>query len=139
MSYRKKYSFENLEVYKKGKILVVYIYQVTQKFPKEEQFGLTAQLRRAATSLVLNIAEGLSRNSIKEKLRFIEISFGSSMEVLAAASICVEIGLLKIEEEDEIREEINEYTMLLTGLKRKLESSEGLLKEGDPPLYETNS
>jgi len=68
----KKYNYENLEVYKLAVRLVVEIYNLTKKFPKEEIFGLISQLRRAAVSVLLNIVEGSSRNSKKDFASFID-------------------------------------------------------------------
>jgi four helix bundle protein len=71
MNKQKIKSFTDLEAWKESRKLVLMIYEVTSEFPKEEIFGLTSQLRRAAISMVSNIAEGFSRNSQKEKHSFI--------------------------------------------------------------------
>ncbi len=78
---RKIRSFTDLNAWKEGHKLVLEIYKFTQKFPKEEQFGLTNQLRRAVVSFTSNIAEGFSRNSYKEKLQFYSMALGSLTEV----------------------------------------------------------
>ena len=74
-------SYRNLEVWKQTKGLVCLIYQVTKAFPKEEQFGITNQLRRASVSIPSNIAEGCGRNHSKDSIQFFFISRGSLYEV----------------------------------------------------------
>ena len=74
-------SFTDLDAWREGHRLVIDIYKITREFPKEELFGLTNQLRRAAVSFTSNIAEGFSRNSYKEKLQFYSIALGSLTEV----------------------------------------------------------
>jgi len=73
--------YKDLEVWKEAIKLVKEIYLLTEKFPSEELYGLTAQIRRAAVSVPSNIAEGLSRFSDTEKSRFIDIALGSVAEV----------------------------------------------------------
>lgn len=75
------FSFEDLRVYKTVRELVKNIYLLQNKFPKEERYALGDQVRRAATSITANIAEGSGRQSVKEKIHFIEIAFGSMTEV----------------------------------------------------------
>src|SRR3989344_8133065 len=74
-------TFKDLNTWKEGHSLVLQIYKITKKFPKEELFGLTNQVRRAIISFTSNIAEGFSRNSYKEKLQFYSIALGSLTEV----------------------------------------------------------
>ena len=74
------YSFEKLEVWKLSRKYVSEVYDCTKKFPSKERYGLCSQLERSAVSVMSNIAEGTSRTSNKEKIRFIEIAFGSLME-----------------------------------------------------------
>jgi four helix bundle protein len=74
-------SFTNLDVWKQAHKLVLMMYEMTKGFPKEEQFGLTNQLRRAVVSVTSNIAEGFSRISYKDKAHFYSMSLGSLSEV----------------------------------------------------------
>ena len=76
-----KYRFEKLDIWKLSRELVVAVYALTRGFPLEEKYALCSQIQRAVISVPSNIAEGMSRNSIKEQLRFIEIAYGSLMEV----------------------------------------------------------
>jgi four helix bundle protein len=73
-------NFEDLIVWQKAHQFVLNIYTLTRTFPKEEQFGLSSQLRRAAISIAANIVEGYSKNGIKDKLRYFNISQGSLAE-----------------------------------------------------------
>ena len=70
-------SFTDLTAWKEGHKLVLLIYKLTKKFPKEESYGLTDQIRRCSVSITSNIAEGFSRKSQKEKLQFYHMSLGS--------------------------------------------------------------
>jgi four helix bundle protein len=72
---------KDLDVWKMGIDLVEKVYRITERFPKEEQFGLTSQLRRAAVSISSNIAEGAARNSKREYAQYLYISLGSLAEV----------------------------------------------------------
>jgi len=74
-------NFTQLNAWKEGHKLVLLIYEITNKFPKEELFGLTSQIRRCAVSITSNIAEGFSRQSYKEKLQFYSMALGSLTEL----------------------------------------------------------
>ena len=74
-------NFKQLKVWKKSHQFVLDIYKLSTTFPKEEQYGMTAQLRRAATSIPANIAEGCGRESKKEFTNFVNIALGSASEV----------------------------------------------------------
>ena len=76
------YSFEKLEVFKEARELVVWIYSITKEYPSEEKFGLVTQLRRAAVSVVSNLAEGSSRKSAKDQAHFSQIAYSSLLEIL---------------------------------------------------------
>ena len=78
----KEFYFERLKVWEESREMVEIIYKVTSQFPKEEKYALTSQIRRATTSISANIAEGMTRQSDKSKARFINIAFGSAIEVI---------------------------------------------------------
>ena len=71
----------NLDVYRDSRNLIMAIYRLTAKFPTEERFGLTSQMRRSAVSVSANIVEGCARSSTKDCTRFLEIAFGSLREL----------------------------------------------------------
>ena len=74
------FTFEKLEAWKKARFLVKDTYTLISKFPTTERFGLSSQLGRAIISVPSNLAEGCGRPSIKERIHFIEIAYGSLME-----------------------------------------------------------
>ena len=73
-------NFEDLDMWQNSQDLAVFIYKLTKNFPKEEQFGLTNQIRRASAPISANIAEGFGRRTNKDKLQFYTISYGSLLE-----------------------------------------------------------
>ena len=89
-----KYNFENLEIYQLAYDFVVEIYKISNRFPKEELFGLISQLRRAVISVVLNIVEGSGRGSKKDFARFINQAIGSLLEVKAILILAVKLKYL---------------------------------------------
>ena len=90
-------SHKNLEVYKIALVLVKDVYTITKLLPKDELYGLTSQLRRAAVSISSNLAEGAARKSTKEKKRFYEISRSSLVEVDTQIEICLLLNYIKKE------------------------------------------
>ena len=86
--------YQKLIVWQRAKELVVLVYKITDKFPKSEEFGLKSQMRRAAISVLSQIAEGYSRKSIKDKKRFIEIAIGSLYELESDIEVSNELGFL---------------------------------------------
>ncbi|MBF6594660.1 MAG: four helix bundle protein [Thermaceae bacterium] len=81
------FSFEQLEVYQKSITLIARVYQLTGNFPADERFGLTSQIRRAANSITLNIAEGKGCSSDRDFVRFLYQARGSLLETVAARHI----------------------------------------------------
>ena len=117
----RKFSFENLEVYGKARVLVADIYRIQRDFPKEELYGLGDQMRRAAVSITANLAEGSGRQSIKEKIRFIEISYGSLMEIFCELQTACDLGYITKEKFDGIRPQFTDIAKMLSGLRNSLE------------------
>ena len=88
------FGFEKLQVWKEARILTVLIYELTEKFPDKEKFGLTNQMRRASVSIGANIAEGSSRFSAKEQAHFYSISYGSLMELMSHSFTALDLKYL---------------------------------------------
>lgn len=110
----------DLDAWKKSIDLVVKIYKTTENFPKEEIYGITSQIRRAAVSISSNIAEGAGRNSDKEFMHFLSISIGSLAEVDTQLIICRELKLITKEIYEELEIDIVNVRKLTLGLKRYL-------------------
>ena len=98
------YSYEDLSIWKKSMNLAEKIYELTKFMPKEEVYGLTAQMRRAAVSIPSNIAEGQQRASTKEFLRFLSIARGSNAELQTQLVLACRLGYFQSEQ---IRETMN--------------------------------
>ncbi len=88
------YSFEKLEVWKESKKLTKIIYQITSRYPENEKFGLTSQLRRASISVWSNLAEGSARISPKDKAHFSTMAYSSLIEVLNQIIISYELDFI---------------------------------------------
>lgn len=114
------HSFRKLNVYQNSIILVKSIYGLLDSFPKKEQFALCDQLRRACVSIPSNIAEGMSRTSEKEKIHFLEISFGSLMEVLCQLDISKELNYITQAQLEESEEQITIIAKQLSRLRSSL-------------------
>lgn len=82
-----QYSFEKLDVWKNARNFAVKIYKITEKYPKDEKFGIVSQLKRASVSISSNIAEGSSRFSLKDQIRFNEMEYGSALEIYCQLAI----------------------------------------------------
>ena len=108
-------TYQDLEVWKQARALVSNIYNLTKAFPKDEQFGLTNQLRRAAVSIPSNIAEGCGRNHFKDSIQFFFISRGSLYEAETQVLIAVYLGFINEAEGESIIEKIQSCKRLLNG------------------------
>jgi len=112
--------YKELEVWKKGIALVLASYEIVQKFPGDERFALTNQIKRSAISIPSNIAEGASRNTTKEFVQFLYIALGSASELETQMIIAEKLGYIKnnqnlISEITIIRKMLN---ALITSLKK---------------------
>lgn len=121
--------YENLDVWQKSMNLVTDIYAATSKFPKEELYTLTSQIRRAAISIPSNIAEGRSRRTTRDFMRFVVIARGSVAELETQLRIGQNLSYLTSEQVKTLLDNLKEIGRMLSGLIAKLESK---LKE-DPP------
>lgn len=88
-------SYRNLVVWQKSVDIVVEVYRLTEKFPKEEIYGLTSQMRRASVSIPSNIAEGSRRGSKKDFKNFILIAYGSGSELETQIEISLRLGFIE--------------------------------------------
>ena len=113
-----KYSFEKLEVWNDARNLVKMIYLQTDNFPEKERFGLSSQMQRAVVSIVSNIAEGVSRNSVKEKIRFVELAYGSLMELYCQLYVSVDLDYLTPNTFTLIKAEIDKIANKANALKK---------------------
>jgi four helix bundle protein len=109
-----KLNHQKLDVYQCAKALSIECYKVSKIFPQEERFNMIQQIRRAALSVVLNIAEGCSRRSETERKRFFEISRGSLIEIDAAFDIAKELGYFDAERCFVLRELMNKVFSMLS-------------------------
>lgn len=104
-------------------VLVSLVYRITSKFPKVETFGLVDQLRRAATSIVLNIAEGSGSGSDLEFKRFLHIALRSLYELIAGFEIALNLQYISNNESQEILSNVNELGAMINGLINKLKKA----------------
>ena len=112
---------EKLDVWKKGIDFVGALDKTTERFPKEERFGLTSQLRRAAVSIPANSAEGAGRKSYQEFAHFLSNSQGSTSEVETELLIASRLGYVEESSYRALRSSLDEIGAMLTGLCQHLE------------------
>jgi four helix bundle protein len=98
--------------------LALAVYQTTKTFPKEEMFGMTSQIRRAAVSVPSNIVEGCARNSNADFLRFLDMAFGSGRELEYQLSLATRLGYFNQGESQQLDVIVNELMKVLSGLIR---------------------
>ena len=115
-----KFSIEDLDAYKYARALVRSVYILLSKFPSYERNALCDQLRRSAISVPSNIAEGMGRMSAKEQIHFIEIAYGSLMEVLCQLQLAKDLDYISAEEMSEKRTQIQTTAKILSGLRASL-------------------
>ena len=113
-------SFREIKAWQKAHSLALDIYRQTQGFPSEERFGLTSQLRRAATSVTSNIAEGCGRESERDFARFLSIAAGSASEVEYQLLLAHDLGYLSAENHRQLDAQVNEVKRMLNAFIRTL-------------------
>jgi len=115
------FNFEKLEVWQKAIALADVIYSDTRKFPADERFGLTNQMRRSIVSVSSNIAEGSSRSSKTDFGRFIEIGAGSVFELVSQSFVARRQNFLSQDKFDNIYRSADEIGRMLSGLRTSLD------------------
>jgi len=113
--------FQDLVVWQKAVALTVQIYQITKGFPREELYGLTSQIRRAAVSIPSNIAEGQGRGSQSAFASHLDIAIGSASELETQLTIAEKIGYLSGEQSKMLSTELTTIIRMLYGLLRKIQ------------------
>lgn len=114
------FGFEKLEVWQKAIEFADDAYRMTAKFPSDERFGLTSQLRRAAVSISSNIAEGTSRSSKVDFARFVEIAYGSLMECVSQLHVAKRQGFTDETSLAEALSNADRLARMLSGLRASL-------------------
>ena len=112
--------YKKVEAYKKAKSFIIYVYSLVRKFPAYEQYAICDQIRRSAVSIPSNIAEGLGRMSIKERIHFLEIAYGSLTEVTCQLDIAQSLGYITDEELKTAEDMSIEVGRIMSGLRKSL-------------------
>lgn len=126
------FSFEKLEAYKQARNLVIDVYKIIDSLPNYERFALSLQLQRSIVSVKSNVAEGSGRYSMKEKIHFIEIAFGSLMEAYSQLETCLDLNYINEEDLVSIKHKFLIVSRLLNGLKQSF-----IKKNADPSKHYT--
>jgi four helix bundle protein len=113
---------QKLEIYSASRSFVLECYKLTKQLPPDEKFGMISQIRRAALSVHLNIAEGSSRKSEVERKRYLEISRGSIIEIDAALDTANDLKYLENVSLETLSQQMIKYFRLITGLLNKKQS-----------------
>jgi four helix bundle protein len=114
------HNFKELIVWKKSRGFVKDIYELTQKFPADEKFGLTQQIRRAAISIPSNIAEGSGRETNKDFLHFVDIANGSAFEVETQLYLALDLEYISQSEFEKIMTKLLDVEKLIYNFKKSL-------------------
>jgi four helix bundle protein len=115
------HNFKELKTWQEGIDLVLEIYRATGKYPHEEKFGLTSQMRRCAVSIPSNIAEGAGRSTDKSFAHFLDISYGSSCELETQMIISLKLGFISNLQFKEIEVRIHRIQKMIFNFKKVLE------------------
>lgn len=112
--------FKRLVVWQKAHRLTIRVYQLTRRFPKEELYGLTSQIRRCASSVGANIAEGCGRGGNAELAHFLRIAAGSASELEYHSLLSRDLGFMNDKEYGEISESVDEVKRMLSSLMKRV-------------------
>lgn len=114
------HNFKELNVWQKSRSFSKSIYSATAGFPKEEQFGIISQLRRASVSISANIAEGAGRSSDRDMCRFLDIALGSAFEVESLLYLSLDLGFLTEDEFKLLNEQVLEIGKMVSSFNQTL-------------------
>lgn len=117
------FNFEKLDTWHEAIAFADLVYQLTRGFPADERFGRTNQMRRAAVSIASNVAEGSSRSSRADYIRFLEIATGSLFEVVSQATIGRNQGFLTADAYQRLYQAAEKQSRMLSGLRKSLEAA----------------
>lgn len=117
----KNHNFKDLKVWQKSILLAKQIYEITAEFPNDERYGLTSQIRRCATSIPSNVAEGSGRNTDTDFARFLSIALGSSYELETQLILSEKFGFINQDRLNPILTELIEIQKIIYSLQRKFE------------------
>ena len=115
-------NYKELKVWQKSYQLCLEIYRITAKFPKEERYGLTSQIRRAVVSIPSNIAEGYGRKTTLDYIRMLYISYGSVCELETQVLLAEDLDLIEKDELGTLNKAIAEIERMLKALIKSLEN-----------------
>lgn len=115
--------FHDMKVWQKAHQFVLAVYRVTASFPKDELYGLTNQIRRAAVSVAANIAEGRGRGSDADFARFMQMSMGSANELEYELLLARDLGYLTAELHNTLETDVREVKQMLASFLRKLKAN----------------
>jgi len=116
------HNYLELKIWQRSRKLVKLIFQLTEAFPNNQQFGLISQMQRAAISIPSNIAEGAGRNSSKEFVRFLDIATGSAFELETQLFLSSDLGYVNIEKVEAITSELKEIQKMIFKFRSSLQS-----------------
>lgn len=114
------FDFRKLRIWQEGYALTLQVYELTRGFPRDELFGLTSQMRRAANSVPHNIAEGCGRHSRPELLRFTVIAMGSASELQSETLVAQGLGYLPSDQAESLLDDIVRLRKMLTAFYQKV-------------------
>lgn len=114
--------FKKLEVWRKAHALTLHVYKVTQRFPADERFGLSSQIRRAASSIPANIAEGCGRDTPNNMRHFLQIAAGSASELEYHLILAHDLNFLPSADHVELDLRVNEVKRMLVGFLKRFNS-----------------
>ena len=114
------YGFENLNAWRRARLLSLLIYKTTEAYPDTERYGLISQMRRCAVNIQSNIAEGSARTTNKDQLHFYTMSYGSLMELLNQLILSKDLNYCRTENYEQVRAEVAIVSRLINGLRKSL-------------------